>query len=261
MTHPIVQIDRLYFHYNGQEVLTDINLTVNMGDFVSIIGPNGGGKTTLVKLVLGLLKPSRGTIRINGKAPAQNGTVIGYVPQYLNHNFNFPASVMDVVMMGKYSPGKRFLFRNRRKDREEALATLGQLGMADHAGRKITDLSGGQRQRVLIARALVTDPELLVLDEPTASLDTKGQTDFFSLLKELNKKLTIMVVSHDLLIVAAYAKSIACVNKRLHYHESVGSTGDLMNAYYSCSVDEVCPVEHVLRGVQINPDREALPND
>lgn len=253
MNNPIVHIEDLYFSYSGQEVLQDINLTVKTGDFVSIIGPNGGGKTTLLKLILGLLKPTRGTVRIQGKPPSANGTVIGYVPQIINHNLNFPASAMDVVLMGKYNPAKRSLFRNTKQDQQAALDALGQIGMAEYAGRKITNLSGGQRQRVLIARALVTNPELLVLDEPTASLDTKGQTDFFSLLKELNQKLTILVVSHDLLIVSSYAKSIACVNKRMHYHQNIGSTGELMNAYYSCSVEEVCPVEHVLRGVQIKP--------
>ncbi len=261
MTTPIVQIDGLYFYYNGQEVLQDINLTVNTGDFVSIIGPNGGGKTTLVKLILGLLPPAKGTVLIHGKPPAKNGTVIGYVPQYINHNFNFPASAMDVVLMGKYDPSRRFIFHNKRKDRQEALAALEQLGMADHAGRKITDLSGGQRQRVLIARALVTKPELLVLDEPTSSLDTKGQTDFFSLLKKLNRELTILVVSHDFLIVSSYAKSIACVNKRLHYHQTVGSSADLMNAYYACSVEEFCPVEHVIRDVQLKASERTKQND
>lgn len=261
MQIPIVQIDGLYFYYHDQEVLTDINLTVNQGDFVSIIGPNGGGKTTLVKLILGLLNPSRGSVKIKGKFPKDNGTVIGYVPQIINHNLSFPASAMDVVLMGKYNPSKRFFFRNKKKDRLEAMEALEQLGMADHAGRKITDLSGGQRQRVLIARALVTNPELLVLDEPTASLDTKGQKDFFNLLKVLNKQLTILVVSHDLLIVSSYAKSIACVNKRLHYHETVGSTGELMDAYYSCSVEEVCPVEHVIRTIQPISSLETYKND
>jgi zinc transport system ATP-binding protein len=261
MTIPIVQIDDLSFVYNGQEVLQDINLKVYRGDFVSIIGPNGGGKTTLVKLILGLLTPVTGSVRIDGRAPGENGTVVGYVPQIINHNLSFPASAMDVVLMGKYDPTRRFSFRNKKRDRQEAHEALEKLGMAQYAGRKITDLSGGQRQRVLIARALVTNPELLVLDEPTASLDTKGQTDFFSLLKELNRELTILVVSHDLLIVSSYAKSIACVNKRLHYHQAVGTTGELMEAYYSCSVEEMCPVEHVIRGVQIKPSTEDVLND
>ena len=260
MNNPVVQIEDLYFSYNGQEVLQDINLTVRKGDFVSIIGPNGGGKTTLLKLILGLLRPGRGTILVQGRAPSANGTVIGYVPQVINHNLNFPASAMDVVLMGKYDPAKRSLFRNKQQEKKEALEALSQIGMADFAGRKITDLSGGQRQRVLIARALVTKPELLVLDEPTASLDTKGQTDFFNLLQELNLNLTILVVSHDLLIVSSYAKSIACVNKRLHYHQNIGSTGELMNAYYSCSVEEVCPVDHVLRGMQLKAAPEAGQN-
>lgn len=253
MTLPIIEVKDLSFYYNGQEVLHDINLSVNQGDFVSIIGPNGGGKTTLVKLLLGLLVPDKGTVRVNGKVPGDNGAVIGYVPQTINHNLNFPASAMDVVLMGKYDPKKRFSFTNSKKDRQEAHQALEKMGMGGYGGRKITDLSGGQRQRVLIARALVTEPELLVLDEPTASLDTKGQTDFFSLLKELNKELTILVVSHDLLIISSYAKSIACVNKRIHYHQQVGTTGELMEAYYSCSVEEVCPVEHVMRGVTIPP--------
>ncbi len=250
MSTPIVQIDDLFFYYNGQVVLRDVNLVVERGDFVSIIGPNGGGKTTLVKLILGLLKPASGTVKIQGHPPGNNGTAIGYVPQYLNHNLNFPASAMDVVLMGKYDPSRRMLFRRKKKDRIEALEALDKLGMADYAKRKITDLSGGQRQRVLIARALVTRPELLVLDEPTASLDSKGQTDFFSLLKELNQELTILVVSHDLLIVSSYAKSIACVNKKLHYHRDVGTTSELMNAYYACAVEEVCPVDHIMEVIQ-----------
>lgn len=250
--HPMVDIADLSFSYPGQEVLSGINFTVYPGDFVAIIGPNGGGKTTLVKLILGLLKPSRGTLRVNGMVPGRGGAVIGYVPQQINHNHNFPASALDVVLMGRHSPHKRWSFFGGEEDRHAALEALEKMGMEKYAERKITDLSGGQRQRVLIARALVTDPDLLVLDEPTASIDTKGQTDFFNLLKALNNELTILVVSHDLLVVSSYAKSIACVNRRLHYHNVVGSTTELMNAFYSCSVEEVCPVETVTRGLAIN---------
>lgn len=246
-THPLVEIADLCFSYGSQEILTEIDFTVQPGDFVAVIGPNGGGKTTLIKLILGLLAPTKGTIRINGKPPGKGGTLIGYVPQQINHNLIFPATALDVVLMGRHDPGKRWSWSRNGHDREAAMAVLAKMGMERFVNRKITDLSGGQRQRVLIARALVTDPELLVLDEPTASIDAKGQTDFLNLLKELNKDLTILMVSHDLLVASSYAKSIACVNKRLHYHSAIGSTVELMNAFYSCAVDEVCPVDSVVR--------------
>jgi zinc transport system ATP-binding protein len=248
---PMVEMIDLCFSYSGQEVLSDINFTVHTGDFIAIIGPNGGGKTTLIKLILGLLKPSGGIVRVNGKAPGRGGAVIGYVPQQINHNHNFPASALDVVLMGRHTPRKRWSLRNG-EDRRVALEALEKMGMEKFADRKITDLSGGQRQRVLIARALVTVPDLLVLDEPTAGIDTKGQADFFNLLKTLNKELTILVVSHDLLVVSSFARSIACVNRRLHYHDVAGSPVEVMNAYYSCSVEEVCPVETVMRGLNKN---------
>lgn len=245
--HPMVDITGLCFSYGGQEILKDIDFTVRTGDFVAVIGPNGGGKTTLIKLILGLLTPTGGTIRVGGKLPGKGGALIGYVPQQINHNLIFPATALDVVMMGRHNPGRRWSWLRNGHEREVAMAVLAKMGVERFADRKITDLSGGQRQRVLIARALVTDPELLVLDEPTASIDAKGQTDFLNLLKELNRELTILMVSHDLLVASSYAKSIACVNKRLHYHSAIGSTVELMNAFYSCAVEEVCPVESVVR--------------
>ncbi len=260
---PMVHVRDLYFYYNDQLVLDDINLVVNPGDFVSVIGPNGGGKTTLVKLIVGLLTPCRGSVGIQGVSPGDKGTVIGYVPQSIRHNLNFPVSVLDVVLMGRYDPGNRRLFgtKEKRESRLQGLAVLEKLGMIAHADKRITDLSGGQRQRVLIARALVTDPELLVLDEPTASLDTGAQTELFTLLQELNDKLTIIVVSHDLLIVSSYVKSIACVNKRLHYHPVVGSTNELMNAYYACAVEDECPVDRVIEESRSQSLVEAVDND
>lgn len=241
-TRPVVEISDVCYSYNGQEVLHSVDLSVYPGDFISVIGPNGGGKTTLMKLILGLLKPTRGTIRIKGQAPRLNTAAIGYVPQHVNHNLNFPATALDVVLMGKNTPAKRFSFRYSKEDRKAAYEALEKMGIADYAGTKILGLSGGQRQRVLIARALVADPELLVLDEPTASIDTKGQTEFYDLLRDLNRDLTILMVSHDLLIVASYAKSIACLNKRLHYHESFHSSSDVLNAFHACSVEEFCPL-------------------
>jgi len=246
----IVDIRDLCFSYSGKEVLHNIDLCVHEGDFVAIIGPNGGGKTTLLKIVLGLLKPTRGTVLIKDRPPRTNVTEIGYVPQQINHNLSFPATALDIVLMGKHRSAGRSVFRHGRQDRHDALRALEKMGIAEFAGRRISDLSGGQRQRVLIARALVTDPELLVLDEPTASIDTKGQRDFYELLRELNENLTILMVSHDLLTISSYVRSIACVNKRLHYHRMFESSKDLINAFYSCSVEEVCPVETVSAGLR-----------
>ena len=252
MSETIVEISNLCYTHGGKDILHDINLTVYTGDFVSIIGPNGGGKTTLLKLILGLWKPTRGEIRIKDRSPHASNASIGYVPQHVNHNLSFPATALDVVMMGAYKPSHRVVFGRPKKDRVRAFDILEKLGISDCADSKIRALSGGQRQRVLIARALISKPELLVLDEPTASIDTKGQTEFYELLKALNKELTILMVSHDLLVVSNYAKSMVCLNKGMHYHKSFGSSAELLDAFYSCSVEEICPVQIMSKDHIIN---------
>lgn len=244
-TPPLIEINELCYSSNRQDILHDINLLVYPSDFISIIGPNGGGKTTLLKVILGLIKPSRGTVRVKGLDPRKNSTSIGYVPQYINNNLHFPATSLDVVMMGMHSPRERLIFTRHKMKRQFALDAMVKLGVEDCADRKIATLSGGQRQRVFIARALVSRPELLVLDEPTASIDTKGQTEFYELLQELNKELTILMVSHDLMVVASYARSILCLNRKMHYHQPFSSSGDLLEAFYSCTVEETCPVSLV----------------
>ncbi len=242
MNHPVVEINDLCFSYSGKEVLHGVDLVVEEGDFVAVVGPNGGGKTTLLKLVIGLLRPTRGTVKLVGRRASRKGVEIGYVPQQIDHNLSFPATALDVVIMGKHTPENRLFFKRSARDRQDGLQALEKMGIGEVADRKISDLSGGQRQRVLIARALVTEPELLVLDEPTASIDSRGQNDFYQLLQELNKDLTILMVSHDLLSVSTFAKSVACVNKRLHYHQAFESSGELLDAVYACSVYEACPV-------------------
>jgi zinc transport system ATP-binding protein len=247
MPMALVEINNVYFSYNGDTVLEDINLDVRQGDFIAMIGPNGGGKTTLLKIMLGLLKPNSGTIRVNGDSPRKASACIGYVPQDVHINSRFPITALDVVLMGKLDPKKRWA-RKTAANRREALDTLEQLEMDIHAEKKIGELSGGQRQRVFIARALVTRPKLLLLDEPTASIDTRGQADFFTLLEKLNQEITIVVVSHDLLVVSRYIKSVACVNRRLHYHDQAEITGDMLETMYPCTVEETCPVELITHG-------------
>lgn len=244
----IIEIEDLDFAYNGETVLKDVNLTVRRKDFTAVIGPNGGGKTTLLKLILGLLTPVKGTVRVDGKSPQEASPCIGYVPQDVHTNRSFPITVMDVVLMGNLDPNKR-LSRRSAVNRRDALAALERMEMVAHADKKIGMLSGGQRQRVFIARALLSRPKLLLLDEPTASIDTKGQANFYRLLKELNQEITVLVVSHDLLVISRYVKSVACVNKKLHYHDQAEITGDMLETMYPCTVEEVCPVELVAHGL------------
>lgn len=250
----IIEIKNLDFAYNGEVVLRDVSLTIRPQDFVAIIGPNGGGKTTLVKLILGLLSPLKGTIHVNGKSPQEASPCIGYVPQDVHMNRSFPITVLDVVLMGKLDPKQRWS-RQSAANRRDAVAALERMDMVAHADKKIGTLSGGQRQRVFIARALATQPKLLLLDEPTASIDTKGRADLYQLLKSLNEDITVVVVSHDLLVISRYVKSVACVNKRLHYHDQAEITGDVLETMYLCSVEELCPVELVGHGL---PHRETV---
>lgn len=247
MDSPLVTLENVSFAYNGSPVIEKVSLTIHPGDFIAMIGPNGGGKTTLLKLILGLLKPDRGTIRVMGASAPAAAPGIGYVPQNVNINNSFPVTALDVALMGKHDPKKRWV-RSATADRKEALAALARLQIAGHANTRISDLSGGQRQRVFIARALVTNPQLLLLDEPTANIDTRGQSQFFDLLEELNRDITILVVSHDLLAISRYVKSVACVNRNLHYHNEAEITGEMLEAMYSCATEEVCPVELVTHG-------------
>ena len=248
MNQTIIETHNLNFSYDRQPVISGVNLKIQSGDFMAMIGPNGGGKTTLLKLMLGLLKADSGSIRIFGKPPKEVSYRIGYVPQDIHINQNFPISSSDVVLMGKLKPGKGW-FRHSKEDRLAARQALEQVGMQKYRDQRIGQLSGGQKQRVLIARALVADPDILFLDEPTASIDTKGQNEFYALLKELNHKITIIVVSHDLMVISRYVKSVACVNQRLHYHGHAELTGEMIEMMYDCKIEETCPVELIAHGL------------
>ena len=238
MVEPIIEVSRVWFSFNGQPVLQDVDLRVPPGDYLVVIGPNGGGKTTLLKLMLGLLEPTRGTVRVFGQSPRKAAHRIGYVPQDVHINKTFPVSVLDVVLMGRLRSGKA-RSRHSRQDRLAAQAALEQLGVWGYRDRRIGELSGGQLQRVFIARALVSAPEILFLDESTASIDAQSRGEFYEALTELNRTVTIVAVSHDMMILSSHVKSVACVNRDLHHHDSGEITQEMLDATYRCPVDLV----------------------
>jgi len=214
----VIEIQDLSFAYDKQTILENVNLNVEEKDFLAIIGPNGGGKSTLLKLILGINDLKTGSISVLGKKPTQSLTQIGYVPQNTNINTDFPIKVIEVVMMG-HVEGKRPLFGYGKHEMLCAMGALEQVGMADFAQTKIGALSGGQRQRIMIARALCAHPQILVLDEPTSSIDITGQKEIYDLLKILNEHITVIVVSHDISVILEYANKVAHVNKNLSYHD------------------------------------------
>ena len=257
MPESVIQMRDLWFAYNGETVLEGINCQIPDGDFVAMIGPNGGGKTTLLKLMLGLLAPMRGSVRILGNSPRRVSHQIGYVPQNVDINLRFPISVLDVVLMGRLMPGVKGT-RPTRADRLAAHEALAQMGVSALAARRVGQLSGGQRQRVFIARALATRPRLLFLDEPTASMDSQGQIELYNLLQQLNTQMTIVVVSHDMLALSRHIKSVACVNRQLHYHDQAELTDDMIETMYPCATESICPVELVAHGM---PHRVLRPHN
>ena len=228
----LINISNLFYKYHKTDVLENINLSIKDDDFLAIIGPNGGGKSTLLKLILGLLTP------INGKIDKKiKNSLIGYVPQNTNLNLGFPITALEIVLMGHIVSKKR-IFGYSKEDIACAMESLKKVSMEKFANSKIGDLSGGQRQRVFIARALCSNPKIMLLDEPTASIDVKGQREIYELLKELNKFICIVVVSHDISVLLNYAKNVAHINKNLVYHslENIQKNLDTQNEHL-CEVE------------------------
>jgi zinc transport system ATP-binding protein len=231
----VVSLQHIRVSYGDVPALEDVTLSILQHDFLGIIGPNGGGKSTLLKVLLGLVKPDSGSVTIFGKAPEQARSRIGYVSQRPSFDRDFPASVHDVVIMGRYvraGLGRRY----SREDRYAAEKALARVGMQDCGNKQIGQLSGGQQQRVFVARALVAEPELLLLDEPTASIDPTMQTEFYELLGELKRSLTVVMVSHDIGAVSVYVDKIACLNRQLYYHGSKEITPEVLEATYKCPI-------------------------
>lgn len=247
MSEAVIEVRDLSYAYNGgPDVLRGVRLTVRRGDYVAVLGPNGGGKTTLLKLLLGVLKPSTGTVRVLGVEPARAVRRVGYMPQATEARRGMPMTSLEVVLTGLQRGAGLGPFWGRG-DRGRALRAMERVGVADLAGRMVAGLSGGQRQRVLIARALVSDPEILFLDEPTASVDAQGRCSLLELLADLNREMTVVYVSHDLSIVASGASSVACVNRTLHFHPTPEVTRDMLDMMYGAEGGR-CPVEVFTHG-------------
>ena len=227
---PAISIRDLDFAFGSHKVLADVSFDIEQGEFVSLIGPNGGGKTTLLKLTLGLLSPRRGRVQVFGRSATAARHRIGYMPQHVHLDPAFPVSVMDVVMMGrlgKRPPWGPFLAADRQAAQQALAATEAQ-AISD---RSFAALSGGQRQRVLIPRALASEPDLLLLDEPTASLDPGVQDDLYELLHRLNERMTVVLVSHDVSVVSRHVHKVVCVNVQVVQHPATAITGELQKLF------------------------------
>lgn len=238
---PAIALHGVDFAYDGRLILEEVDFTIPAGDFVAVVGPNGSGKTTLLKLILGLLRPRRGEVRVFGETPERARRRVGYVPQQASHDASFPATVHDVVRMGGLG-GPTGVAANPS-------AALQRVGLQGLENRAFADLSGGQRQRTLIARALLAGSDMLLLDEPTAYVDAHGESDLQELLRELNRTMTIVVVTHDLAFVSGLVNHVLCVNRRVKLHPTVGVgdvTAEILREIYGEDLrvvrhDVVCP--------------------
>ncbi len=257
----ILDLENISFAYDRVPILEDVSLQVQDGDFVALIGPNGGGKTTLVKIILGLLKADKGKIKLFNHSVSDTKKYLSYVPQYANFNFDFPISVRDTVIQGclgnqnlnKNNPEKKlanffsgaFFFKGgncgwySRADYQRAEQAMIETYIWEYRDKAISTLSGGQLQRVMVARALAGDPELLILDEPTANIDERSEKDIFDLFKELNKRMSIIVISHDIGFVSSYVNQVFCLNKTLLYHQADIVDSESLNYLYGKHISSV----------------------
>ncbi len=233
-----ILIKNLYVNYNHTPAVAGVSLEVAEGEFLGIIGPNGGGKSTLLKAILGLVPIASGEVYIYEQAIPKNRSLIGYVPQSTAVDRGFPISVAEAVITARLKRGLHPLFKYSKKDKNYALECLEKVGIENLAQRQISELSGGEFQRLLLARALCLQPKILLLDEPTASVDPASSERIYELLNELNQAgKTILLVTHDLMVVASAVGSLACLNQQLVYHGKPELTEPIVNQMYGCPVD------------------------
>jgi zinc transport system ATP-binding protein len=240
--HP-VSFSHVFFSYGDEQILENISFDIGEGALAAVIGPNGGGKTTILRLILGLLEADEGRIEIFGSSPLAAKSRVGYVPQYTLFDPLFPASVSDVVLMGRLGAGRSGFFSRlgpyKKEDRRICSRTLEMVGLEGLEERLFSDLSGGQRQRVLIARALAGDAKLLLLDEPTSNVDRKTEKEIYAILASLKKERSIIMVSHDTGVVSTLADTILCVNRTLLHHPGCELTGEMLGDLYGSEMQLV----------------------
>lgn len=236
MSDPAVDLQDISFSFEQIPVLEHVSLQIQDGEFVGLVGPNGGGKSTLIRIILGLLNPSSGMLRVLGTNPRKACRKIGYVPQYPAFERDFPITVEQLVLMGRLN---RAWGGYSAQDRMIALQAMTETEVANLRGRTIGSLSGGQLQRVLVARALACEPRMLLLDEPTSNIDQRVESEIFDLLKQLNERMTVIVVSHDIAFISAYVKRVACLSGTLVCHATDAISGDDIRDLYGEDVRHV----------------------
>jgi zinc transport system ATP-binding protein len=240
MSEKILEVDSVKAGYNGKIVIRDVDLEIYEDDFIGVVGPNGGGKTTLLRVILGTLKPMKGKVKYYSVQEKGNIKRIGYLPQLNMIDRKFPISAMEVVLSGMMSKNG-FLKKYSRRDKELASQMMDKMGIANLKDKTIGELSGGQMQRVFLCRAIISSPKLLILDEPNTFVDNKFEGELYEHLRELNKTMAIILVSHDIGTITTYVKTIACVNREFHYHRSNVITQKQLSAYN-------CPIQLITHG-------------
>lgn len=235
MSTPAITLENVSFAYDGVPALEDVSLDVAEGEFLGLVGPNGGGKSTLLRIVLGLLAPDAGRVSVFGLPPARARGALGYVPQFAAFRRDFPVTVEETVLLGRLGT-TRALFGYRAQDRAVARRAMEETGVAELSARPVGTLSGGQLQRALVARALAGEPRILLLDEPTANIDLRAEGDIFELLKALSARMTIVVVSHDIGFISQYVTLVACLNRTLLCHTTAPITGAVIEQLYGAPV-------------------------
>ncbi|MGB9980560.1 metal ABC transporter ATP-binding protein [Methanobacterium sp.] len=240
MASKVVEISNVSKKFNRLSVLHNINLSINEKDLMAIIGPNGGGKSTLLKIIMGILTPDTGEVKVFGRNPKKSRNLMGYLPQHVAFDPDFPINVFDTVLSGRYHG----LFKGYTKSDDEAVEkALKDVEIYKLRDRQISEISGGQMQRVFIARSIVREPKLLLMDEPMASIDPEMQNSFYELLSRLKEKMTIILISHDVGAVSAHVDKIACLNQELFYHGPVEGSAEGLEEVYKC------PLELISHGI------------